>query len=76
MLRTASSLPIQGLLTLGLRPGPFPGETASPLPSVLAATRTRLPPVGDEFTNTKIHHVITSQCHLLLYWAHERLSLD
>jgi hypothetical protein len=56
----------------GLRPGPFPGQAASLLPGLLTATRTGLPPAGDdELTNTKIHHGITSRCHLLLYWAHE-----
>src|SRR4051794_32819204 len=32
----------------GLRPGPFPGRAASLLPSLLAATRTGLPPAGDD----------------------------
>ena len=60
----------------GLRPGPFPGRAASLLPGLLAATRTGLPPAGDdELTNTKIHHGITSRCHLLLCWAHERSGL-
>jgi hypothetical protein len=59
-------------LDAGLRPGPFPGQAASLLPGLLAATRTGLPPAGDdELTNTKIHHGITSRCHLLLCWAHE-----
>ena len=49
----------------GLRPGPFPGRAASLLPGLLAATRTGLPPAGDdELTNTKKHHGITSRCHL------------
>jgi len=56
----------------GLRPRPFPDETASLLPGLLAATRTGLPPASDdELTNTKIHHGLTSRCHLLLCWAHE-----
>jgi len=60
----------------GLRPRPFPGETASLLPGLLAATRTGLTPAGDdELTNTKKHHGITSRCHLLLCWAHEKTSL-
>ena len=54
----------------GLRPRPFPDETASLLPGLLAATRTGLPPASDdELTNTKIHHGLTSRCHLLLCWA-------
>src|SRR5205823_9722196 len=60
----------------GLRPRPSPGETASLLRGLLAATRTGLPPAGDdELTNTKKHHGITSRCHLLLCWAHEKTSL-
>jgi hypothetical protein len=60
----------------GLRPGPFPGRAASLLPGLLAATRTGLPPAGDdELTNTKKHHGLTSRCHLLLCWAHEKTGL-
>ena len=49
----------------GLRPGPFPGQAASLLPGLLAATRTGLPPASDdELTNTKIRrglrHGLTS----------------
>ena len=54
----------------GLRPGPFPDRAASLLPGLLAATRTGLPPAGDdELTNTKKHHGITSRCHLVLLGA-------
>src|SRR5437764_1688311 len=54
MLRTASSLPLYRASDAGLRPRPFPGEAASLLPGLLAATRTGLPPAGDdELTNTK-----------------------
>ena len=57
MLRTASSLPPKGLLTLGSDPARFQTETASLLPGLLAATRTGLTPAGDdELTNTKKHH--------------------
>jgi len=53
MLQTASSLPLAGRLTLGLRPHPFPSEAASLLPGHLAATRTGLPPASDgEPTNS------------------------
>jgi hypothetical protein len=46
----------------GLRPGPFPGQAASPLPGFLAATRTGLPPAGDdELANTKINRGLTSR---------------
>jgi hypothetical protein len=52
-------------LDAGLRPGPFPGQAASLLPGLLAATRAGLPPASDdELTNTKIHrglrHGLTS----------------
>src|SRR5260370_6943053 len=76
MLRTASSLPPYRAFDAGLRPRPFPGETASLLPGLLAATRTGLPPAGDdELTNTKNHHGTTSRCHLPFCWAHEKTSL-
>ena len=72
MLRTASSLPLTGLLTLGSDPARFQTDAASLLPGLLAATRTGLPPAGDdELTNSKIHHA-TSQRHLPLCWAHEK----
>ena len=38
MLRTASSLLLTGLLTLGFRPHPFPGDTASLLPGFLTGS--------------------------------------
>ena len=60
----------------GLRPGPFPGRAASLLPGLLAATRTGLPPAGDdELTNTKKtpwHYVTVSPPVLL--GARKRLS--
>ena len=63
--------PLQGF-DAGLRRRAFPPGAASLLPGLLAATRTGLPPAGDdELTNTKKHHGITSRCHLLLCWAHE-----
>ena len=48
MLRTAKLLPPNGAFDAGLRPDPFPDRTASPLPSLLAATRTGLTPAGDD----------------------------
>ena len=46
--------PPNGAFDAGLRPGPFPGQTASLLPGLLAATRTGLSPAGDdELTNKK-----------------------
>ena len=60
----------------GLQPRPFPGEAASLLPGLLAATRTGLPPAGDdELTTTKKHHGTTSRCHLPFCWAHEKPRL-
>ena len=45
----------------GLRPRPFPDETASLLPGLLAATRTGLTPAGDdELTNHGHLHEVTS----------------
>src|SRR3954452_22540976 len=37
-----------GAFDAGLRPGPFPDRAASLLPGLLAATRTGLPPAGDD----------------------------
>src|SRR5947209_3200236 len=74
MLRTASSLPLAGLLTLGSDPGPFPDRAASLLPGLLAATRTGLPPAGDdELTNSKIRCYVTASPPALL-GARKRLS--
>ena len=69
--------PFHRAFDAGLRSRPFPDGTASLLPSLLAATRTGLPPASDdELTNTKKHHGATSRCHLLLCWAHEITSLN
>jgi hypothetical protein len=63
--------PLYRAFDAGIRPCPFPGETASPLPGLLTATWTGLPPAGDDgLTDTKIHYGITSRFHLLLCWAH------
>src|SRR6516165_9873932 len=68
--------PPKGASDAGLRPGPFPDQAASLLPGLLAATRTGLSPAGDdELTNTKKHHGVTSRCHLLFCWAHEKRSV-
>jgi hypothetical protein len=46
--------PPEGASDAGFRPGPFPGQAASLLPGLLAATRTGLTPASDdELTNTK-----------------------
>src|SRR3954463_3387860 len=50
----------------GLRPGPFPDRAASLLPGLLAATRTGLPPAGDdELTLDQVTSSTTSN-----HWAH------
>jgi hypothetical protein len=60
----------------GLRPGPFPDRAASLLPGLLAATRTGLPPAGDdELTNTKntmaLRHGVTScSAGRTKYWGY------
>jgi hypothetical protein len=58
-LRTAQlHAPKIGALDAGLRPRPFPDETASLLPGHLAATRTGLTPASnDELTKRKINHL-------------------
>jgi hypothetical protein len=52
-LRTARlHTPPSGMLDAGLRPRPFPDDTASLLPGPLTATRTGLSPASDdELTN-------------------------
>ena len=50
----------------GLRPRPFPDEAASLLPGPLAATRTGLPPAGDDELTNKIHRYITASPPALL----------
>lgn len=50
-----------------LRPRPFPTDAGSLLPGLLAATRTGLPPAGDDelTTQDELH------THLQVHWAHE-----
>src|SRR5205085_8263134 len=43
-----SVAPPNGAFDAGLRPGPCPDRAASLLPGLLAATRTGLPPAGDD----------------------------
>jgi hypothetical protein len=43
-----SLAPPNGAFDAGLRPGPFPDQAASLLPGLLAATRTGLPPAGND----------------------------
>jgi hypothetical protein len=67
MLRTASSLPLYRAFDAGLRRRAFPPGAASLLPGLLAATRTGLPPAGDdELTNSKIRCYITASPPALL----------
>ena len=59
----------------GLRPRPFPDEAASLLPGLLAATRTGLPPAGDdELTNTRKHHALRHGAPPVLLGARIRLT--
>jgi hypothetical protein len=70
MLQTASSLPSYRAFDTGLRHRTFPSDTASPLPDLLATTRTGLTPASDdELANTKISYpkLIAS---LLSRWTH------
>jgi len=53
MLRTAQSLPLQGLSTLGFDAGRFPPTPPALLPGLLAATRTGLPPASDDELTTR-----------------------
>jgi len=67
MLRTASSLPLAGILTLGSGPARFPAGPPACYRGLLAATRTGLPPAGDdELTNSKIRCYITASPPALL----------
>jgi len=63
MLRTAQSLPLQGLSTLGFDAGVSP-DAASLLPGLLAATRTGLPPAGDDELTTTDHLLMATSCLL------------
>src|SRR6476469_6454941 len=48
-----SVAPPNGAFDAGLRPDPFPDQTASLLPGLLAATRTGLTPAGDDELQTR-----------------------
>jgi len=67
---TARGTPPTGAFDAGLRPRPFPDDTASLLPGLLTATRTGLTPANDdELTNQpSIVHTIN---HLSLPDAQE-----
>ena len=55
------SLPPTVAFDAGPRPRPLPDEAANLLPGLLAATRTGLPPAGDdELTTTDQLHTTTS----------------
>jgi hypothetical protein len=55
----------------GLRPPPFPDEAANLLPGPLAATRTGLPPAGDDELTTKdqLHTTTSSLLGARKIWA-------
>jgi hypothetical protein len=74
-LRTASSLPLTGLLTLGFDPTRFQAKPSALLPGILAATRTGLTPAGDdELTNTtNTMNYVTASSPVLL-GARKRLT--
>jgi len=60
----------------GSGPARFPAKRPACYRASLAATRTGLPPAGDdELTTTKKHHGTTSRCHLPFCWAHEKPRL-
>jgi len=56
-LRTARSLPLTELLTLHFDAGRFPPTPAACYRAPLAATRTGLPPAGDDELQTESNHV-------------------
>ena len=58
-LRTARSHTPTGCFDAALRPRPFPPEAGSLLPGLLAATRTGLPPAGDD------ELVVESRCQII-----------
>src|SRR4051812_40858363 len=65
MLRTVQSLPLCRAFDTGLRPDPFPDRAASLLPSLLAVTRTGLPPASDdELTTTDQPPTRSTSCLL------------
>src|SRR5215472_8952034 len=74
MLRTASSLPLAGLLTLGSDPARFQTK-----PPACYRASWQLPgPDSHRQATTSLRtarSAATSQRHLLLYWAHEKGSL-
>jgi hypothetical protein len=61
-----SLAPPRGAFDAGLRRRAFPPDAASLLPGLLAATRTGLPPAGDD---ELMSDQLTSMNHLQL-WAH------
>ena len=69
-----SVAPPTGAFDTGLRRRAFPPDAASLLPGLLAATRTGLPPAGDdELTNTRLTYCSTM--NLSFRWAHQRWRL-
>ncbi len=74
MLRTVSSLPLCRAFDAGLRRRTFPSDAASLLPGLLAATRTGLPPAGDdELFEQQEHRYVTVSPPVLL-GARENLT--
>jgi hypothetical protein len=71
--RTVQSLPQGWAFDTGLRPRPFPDETASLLPGPLAVTRTGLTPASDDELTTQDQPPTRSTSCLL--GARQRLSV-
>ena len=70
-LRTARSLPLEGLSTLGFDPARFQTEPPACYRAPLAATRTGLTPAGDDELQLKSGHVFINATPLEL-WTHSR----
>jgi len=73
MLRTARSLPLHRALDAALRHRAFPPDAGSLLPGPLAATRTGLPPAGDDELQTESDHVFIGVTPLGR-WAYSRVT--
>ena len=65
--------PRTGALDAGLRPRPFPDDTASLLPGLLTATRTGLTPASDDELTSQSSTLIRSTTNP--YWTHRSTTL-
>jgi hypothetical protein len=70
------------MLDAGLRPRPFPDDTASLLPGLLAATRTGLTPASDDELTTAlstthmINHLSTGRTMVITMTVPKHLALS